>query len=179
MAKKKQLINLLPREGFDTTFQGRALAWALSSFRIIVIVTELVVMTAFLSRFFLDAQNSDLSEEIQQKQSLISANQSFEKEFKAVQNKLDLYKTVTSSKINSADVIEAVVNSLPGDVYLDSIVIAGNNISVIGVSSNTQSVQQFIVNLESKDPVSSVNLGSVEKGSVDSDLIKFSVGGQI
>ncbi len=176
---KKQSINLLPREGFDSTIQGRLLAWALSSFRIIVIVTELVVMIAFMSRFFLDAQNADLTEEIQDKQSLISANQSFEKEFRLTQNKLRLYKEVTTSNSKNTNVMDAVVTSLPSDVYLDSIVITSESVSVVGVSSSTQSIQQLIVNLESKEFVSNVNLGSVERESAGSELLKFKIGGEV
>lgn len=176
---KKQSINLLPREGFDSTIQGRLLAWALSSFRIIVIVTELVVMIAFMSRFFLDAQNADLTEEIQDKQSLISASQSFEKEFRSTQDKLKLYKEVTKSNSKNTNVIDAVVTSLPSDVYLDSIIITGDKVSVVGISSSAQSIQQLIVNLESKDPVSNVNLGSVGRESIDSQLLKFSIGGDV
>ena len=62
-AHKKQQVNLLPEKGFTSTTTGRVLTWILSTFRIIVIVTEIIVMIAFLSRFWLDAQNTDLSEE--------------------------------------------------------------------------------------------------------------------
>ncbi|MFC1649408.1 PilN domain-containing protein [Patescibacteria group bacterium] len=179
MAKTKHSINLLPREGFDSTVQGRIMAWALSSFRIIVIVTEIVVMIAFISRFFLDAQNADLTEEIQKKTSLISANQSFEKEFKTTQEKLSLYKDATSVRSVPTEVIDAVVKSLPSDISLDGIVITKNDISVVGISPSTQSIQQLIINLESKDPVFDVNLESVERENIDSELLSFSIRGQV
>ena len=83
---KKEEINLLPQKGFASTTAGRILAWILSTFRIIVIVTEIIVMVAFLSRFWLDAQNTDLDEEITQKQALIAASLGFEKRFKQTQS---------------------------------------------------------------------------------------------
>ena len=61
---KKKNINLLPKEEFDASVVGRLLRWAMGTFRIIVIITEMIVMAAFLSRFWLDAQNSDLNDEI-------------------------------------------------------------------------------------------------------------------
>ena len=53
MSARKEEINLLPQKGFEATTAGRILAWILSTFRIIVIITELLVMVAFLSRFWL------------------------------------------------------------------------------------------------------------------------------
>ena len=63
-AKKEPEINLLPQEEFEGSVIGRILKWGLSTFRIIVIIVEMVVMAAFLSRFWLDAKNSDLNEDI-------------------------------------------------------------------------------------------------------------------
>ena len=72
MAKNKS-INLLPQEEFDASIFGRTLKWAMGTFRIIVIITEMVVMGAFLSRFWLDAQNSDLDNSIKIASAQISA----------------------------------------------------------------------------------------------------------
>jgi hypothetical protein len=41
---KNKAINLLPQEEFDISIIGRTLKWAMGTFRIIVIVTEIVVM---------------------------------------------------------------------------------------------------------------------------------------
>ena len=64
--KKSSRINLLPQEEFAASTLGRILAWILSTFRILVIMTELIVILAFLSRFWLDARTTDLNEEIKQ-----------------------------------------------------------------------------------------------------------------
>ena len=82
-ARKKQAqVNLLPQEEFAGTTFGRTLRWAMSSFRIIVIATEMIVMLTFLSRFWLDARNADLNDLIKQKSAVLSASADFEKEFK-------------------------------------------------------------------------------------------------
>src|SRR5512144_1767398 len=96
MAKSKS-INLLPQEEFENSVLGRILRWATGSFRVIVIITEMVVMGAFLSRFWLDAQNSDLNDSIQIKSAQISAQKDFENQFRQIQKKLDIYKGISKS----------------------------------------------------------------------------------
>src|SRR3989304_6667942 len=99
-ARKKSThqINLLPQEQFAASTSGRILAWALSTFRIIVIITELVVILAFLSRFFLDAQNADLSEQIEQKSGIVAASSDFEKTFRQTQKKLEIFSVLTDQE---------------------------------------------------------------------------------
>ena len=62
----KKDINLLPREEFEQKTVGRFLIWALTVGRWIVIVTELIVITAFLSRFKLDRDLANLYEKIRE-----------------------------------------------------------------------------------------------------------------
>ncbi len=58
--KNQQLINLLPQEEFAVSTLGRILAWLMSTFRYIVIAVEMVVMLAFLSRFWLEWNTHDV-----------------------------------------------------------------------------------------------------------------------
>jgi len=85
---KSKQINLIPQDEFESSNFGRILKWALSTFRIVVIVTELIVMSAFLSRFWLDAKNSDLNEEINVNKSQIIAYKDIETEFRSLQKNL-------------------------------------------------------------------------------------------
>jgi len=55
-AKKEKPINLLPKDSFAETTLGRVITWFLGTFRIMVIAVELVVVAAFLSRFWLDSK---------------------------------------------------------------------------------------------------------------------------
>ena len=114
---KKKNINLLPKEEFDASVVGRLLGWAMGTFRIIVIITEMVVMTAFLSRFWLDAKNSDLNDEIRLKSSQISVQKDFEIGFRNLQKKLAIYEALGKDKKRS-DVITKVTGKIPADVSL-------------------------------------------------------------
>src|SRR5687767_5886225 len=117
---KNKSINLLPQEEFDASIVGRVLKWAMGTFRIIVIITEMIVMAAFLSRFWLDAQNSDLNEQIKVKTAQISAQADFEKQFKNLQARLNIVKLITQAAPTTTK-IDLVATKTPQDIILTSI----------------------------------------------------------
>lgn len=156
--KTRQQINLIPEKSFENTTLGRVLAWILSTFRIIVIVTEIIVMVAFLSRFWLDAQNSDLKEKIEEKKAYLTASQNFEKEFKDTQKRLEVYAQNVQSSGNLSKSVSTIVSYLPADLFLNSLTYSEKQIDVTGYTPNEKSIQQFIANLNGS--------GLFEKSSV-------------
>ena len=173
--KKQRLINLLPSEEFAVTTTGRILSWALSTFRYIVIVTELVVILAFISRFWLDAQNADLAEEIEQKQSLIASSKDFEREFIEVQKRLIIYKTLTSDSVSFSKIFSDISVNIPEDVLLSKISLSGESLTVDGLSPSERSIVQFAVNLEKNAGYPKTTLKSVETNRNDPSLLEFSL----
>src|SRR3989344_5652085 len=106
--EKQKLINLLPQEEFTASTLGRILTWLLSSFRIIVIVSEMVVMGAFVSRFWLDAKNADLSDDIEQKQAVVTSFSDFEQQFRSIQKKLLIFSSLSKSSEAPSQTIETL-----------------------------------------------------------------------
>lgn len=157
---KNKPINLLPQEEFEASTMGRILRWAMGSFRIIVIVTEMVVMGAFLSRFWLDAENSDLNDEIRIKNAQISAQGEFEKEFRGLQSKLFIIKSLSSEK-KSADKISSVTSRIPSDVILSSFSIDGSSMQVKGLGNSELGISQFVSNLKNEKGFKNVELVSL------------------
>lgn len=144
---KNKAINLLPLEEFNASTTGRILKWATGTFRIIVIITEMVVMAAFLSRFWLDAQNSNLNNSIRAKSAQISAQAELEKQFTNIQSKLNIYKNIGQSN-NASSLIENVINKVPVNITLTRILIEKETISVHGVSLSDWDTNQFISSLK-------------------------------
>jgi len=173
--KKHTLINLLPSEEFAISTTGKLISWALSTFRFIVIVTELVVILAFISRFWLDAQNANLREEIEQKQSLIAASSDFEKEFREVQKRLIIYKTLSQNQSSLSDIFSKISSNIPEDVLLSSLNINEGNLRITGLSPNEKSIVQFAVNLKKNAGYPKTTLGSVKTNQEDSSLLEFNL----
>ena len=179
MSARKIQINLLPERGFETTTTGRVLAWILSTFRVIVIVTEIIVMFAFLSRFWLDAQNTDLTEELEQKQAALMASTNLEKNFKATQVRLEIFKEMLVKEGKSTDLVKTATDYLPDDLYLSAVVVELPKVILEGNTPNEQSIQQFTVNLNSSRLFKELGITKIKTNSTDPGLLDFQIAGQL
>lgn len=160
MPKNQKLINLLPQEEFEASVTGRVLRWTMTTFRYIVIVTEMIVMGAFLSRFWLDAKNADLSDSLKTKSAQIQAQSDFEKTFRDFQSRLSiLFQLDTRSK--PTEIVGKIISKLPTDVTLASISYQNDTISLKGVSGSEIGAAQFIANLKGDKSFKKVTLGQI------------------
>lgn len=168
---KKRYINLLPQEEFESSTAGRILKWAASTFRTIVIVVEVVVMGAFLSRFWLDSQNSDLSQNIKILSAQISAQADAETKFREVQSKLDIYNKISSNP-SLASLMETAVTNTPPNVTLTRISVENGNIEIRGSSLSDIEIRQFVIRL-SASKFNSVELKQISSSEVDPGITNF------
>ncbi|MBL7036352.1 PilN domain-containing protein [Candidatus Microgenomates bacterium] len=173
-AKKKKNINLLPSEEFKSSSWGRVLKWVLTTFRVMVIVCEMVVMGAFLSRFWLDAKNSDLNEEINVVKAQVLAYEPVETEFRSLQKKLSIANELYSEQKISA-IIDTLGQYLPPDVLLNTVSFVDKSIQIKSSSFSEKSIIQFIVNLESTELFDEITLSQISSGSEDESYITFTI----
>lgn len=171
--KKRGQINLLPQEEFKASTPGRILAWLMSTFRYIVIITEMVVMGAFLSRFWLDAESNDLNDVITQKTAIIESSSEFENDFKTAQSQLKIVSELTGGDANSA--LLAISSHLPQDVVLTAYSLTGNSVKAQGISSSERSIAQFIANLQSNENLSEISLTQLDTDGNNVALLNFSI----
>lgn len=173
---KKQLeVNLLPQEEFDSSTKGRILHWLLGAFRYIIIVTELIVVMAFISRFYFDSKLADLNDEIEQKSAYITSQKPLEDNFRQTQTRLNIFGEMSSPSNKVSPILEDVVNRLPSDVSLTQLSIDEKNMALIQAETLSDlSIQQFLVNLSSSPNFQNVSLTQVESRS-DSPEIKFTI----
>lgn len=171
---KNKTINLLPQEEFETSTLGRVLKWAMGTFRIIVIVTELVVMGAFLSRFWLDAQNSDLNDSIGIKSAQISAQSDFEKQFRSIQNKLNIFTSLANEPQPSGK-LNIISSKVPPDIVLSGISIGDTSAQLKGTAGSEVGIAQFLSNLQTEKTLKTVELGSLSTTENNALLTVFTL----
>lgn len=175
MAKnKKSLINLLPQEEFDVSVVGRVLKWAMGTFRIIVIITEVIVMGAFLSRFWLDAQNSDLNDTIAIKTAQITSQSNFENQFRAIQNKLSIFKQLAAAP-KPSDRIGDLASRMPADIVISGMSVQDSSAELKGTSASELGIAQFVSNLQDDKLLKNVDLGSLGSSPDNESLTVFTV----
>lgn len=174
-APKNKKINLLVQEGFEHSQIGKVLSWLLSAGRAIVIVTELVVITAFLSRFWLDRQLTDLLEENQAKKAQVEASATFEKDLRDLQARLTAVKEFEQIKLSPTAYVREITKTLSAEVVLTDISYSEGVFSVSGTSLNEAGIAGLIKNLEPSEKFSNVSLASISLDKNTTNLIKFSL----
>ncbi len=171
---KSDLINLLPQEEFATSTMGRILAWLLSSFRTIVIISEMIVMAAFLSRFWLDAKNNDLKDSITQRQAVVSSYATLEKNFRTAQKKLSIFALVADPKPNQHSIVETSGSILPSDMTMTSISFSNKDVSFKGTSGSEKSIASYTASLKNTNLFSELAISQVNYDP-EKSLLNFEI----
>lgn len=176
-ARKKRTtkINLLPQEEFAVSTMGRVLRWLLSTFRYLVITTEMIVIIAFISRFYFDSRTTDLDDEIKQKQQVIASYEDLEEDFRNAQLKLSIFENLTGNSSKTSAFLEEISSKLPNDIQLYRLSFNNDNtMNVEAASISEQSISQLIKALENSQLLENVTLVSIES-KADSIFLFFTL----
>ena len=117
----KRSINLLPRDAFESSTLGVILAWALVFGKWAVILTQLVVMGAFLYRFSLDRNLTDLRKSIASNASVIKSYEQVERDFILAPKQVNQAKLALSSQETLLKVLANLEKITPRDVWYDQL----------------------------------------------------------
>lgn len=174
-APKRREINLLAKRGFEYSLLGKVLSWALSAGRVIVIITELVVIAAFLSRFWLDRTLTDLNEQNAALKNQVEAFSSFETEFRQAQERLTLYKNLTGSQTKYSETVKEFASLLPVEIALTGISLSPEGVEIKGKSLSESGLAGFINSLGKAKTIKDVKLTDLSLETKEQQLISFSL----
>lgn len=167
-------INLLPREGFgENTPLGRMLTWATTYGRYIMVLTELLVLIAFVSRFSLDRRLTDLNEEIAQKQIILEVNSQLENEIRTVQGQLTQIKNLITEQTAPTEILTFLQTILPTDVFLKSVDMSKNKISITAQAGTTEGFSAFLNSLTTNKKISKIEITNIKKQALKGIEFQF------
>jgi len=153
------------------SFWGRFLKWSLTAGRYIIILTELVVIMAFMSRFKLDHDLSDLNDAILGKQALLEASTNTEKVLRLTQARLSLIDQKLKISPVPSEVISKITSFLPAGTTLNSTTLVASDLTLDITTVSEAGIRTFVQALLADKMFKSVDLTSVISDS-ESD-IKF------
>lgn len=156
-------INLLGQEDLQFSPWGRILTWSTTYGRYIMILTEIVVLLAFISRFSLDRKLTDLKEEIAQKQAIIEANSSFENELLSLQDRMKSIKSLAGEQNLPRDLVEELQRVLPPDVHFESFTLNERSLTLKTTAATTAGFSQFVSNILGSAYLERVEIGEIKK----------------
>lgn len=176
MAAQQSSINLLGSQAPDTSVFGRIMGWISTFGRYIMVLTEVVVLGAFVSRFTLDRKLTDLNEEIAQKQEILEVNKDLEDRIRTIQQQLLETKTIIQSQSAPIVSLGILQRTIPLGTYIQASSLQNSRISLDLTSLSIESFNQFLVNLSATKELTSVQISDISK---DQEGITFSLNGSV
>lgn len=159
MAKKSPSINLLKDQG---SLVDRFVNWSLSVGRVVVIVTEVIALLAFLYRFSLDRQLIDIHSKIRQEQAVLGYLKENENTYRNLQNRITLSAKFTKEGKEKIQTLKDLVTFAQNSVSFNNITIQEDKIRIDANGSSVNSVSDFVKRLKEYQKVSTVIIDKIE-----------------
>jgi len=156
--KQSQSIDFLQPSYSPTDIWSNAYIWLTNVGKYLLIAVEVLVLGVFFSRFILDRQNNDLTEEVNAKITLLS-NESWQKNAAAYENYQYLLSDIKIIKdkqiINSVKVSE-LISGIPSSLHLSSFGFSANKITLRLTSNSLNSIKDYESSLKNNPNYSNV-----------------------
>lgn len=179
MAARRREIELVPKEEWEKRPLGQFLKWTLTIGRYIVIITELIVILAFLSRFKLDRDLTDLYEEIRQKQAIIESASDLESDFRFLQKGLATIQNLEETQLGAARVLEELAHLTPLDVSFSDLSSTSEEISFSATALSEAGMATFLNKLKTSDRFKDLNLSQVSLDTAKEIGIQFKLSARL
>ena len=168
--KKVDPINLLPSlQIASSDVKNRVLLWLVSTFRKIVIFTEVIVVICLGIRFYLDARSNELNSKISSGSDILTSFAPFEKDFRNTQNKLTAFAFVDGQS-DFVSEVSKISSSLTPDMLLTSINYSQTGFVLNGETLSENSILQFMSNLKSSGAFVDISLTNLQKLQTDGSI---------
>lgn len=158
--KKSISINLSgkPKDSTTSVFYK----WAIQTGRVIIIITELVALSALFYRFVIDRQIADLNDQIDRQILYIRNQEASENEFRATQEKLATIKQIKSDTDAKIEIMNKILNTANTGVFsTNNLNVNKNIISLDGLSSAIFPINNFVEELKTHPYITSISIDEI------------------
>jgi hypothetical protein len=160
MAKAAQSINLLQVKG--EPFLDKFLRWTLSVGRTIVILTEVIALSAFIYRFSIDRRIVDLSDEIKQKQLIMGQLDRPERLYRNLQARLAEAKRLEQSGPATPELLNDIITLAQGRILFNSLSVSDTTIKINGSTPSTAQLNFFIKELREQPKIAKISIDRLD-----------------
>ncbi len=138
------------------------ISWSLTIGRLIVILTEVLALSAFIYRFGLDRQLVNLHDRIVQEQAIVSFLKKNETTYRNLQDRLSLAQKVTAAQDNNIQIYDEVKSLIPTDFDVQNFTFSLDSIKITAATSSVASLGDFVNAVKNNSEVSSVSIDDIE-----------------
>lgn len=153
-------INLVKNK--QTPLFDRFINWALTVGRLIVIITEVVAVAAFVYRFSLDERLIDLNDAIKQKQNIVSALKNDENKFRNLQDRIALASSFSEKSSKTNEIIVGIVNLIPEGVRINDLTLNKDRVNISVNIGSVSSLKEFVDPLKNHPKIKSISIDNIE-----------------
>lgn len=160
MVKKSPAINLLGNSSGN--YVDRFVNWALSVGRVVVILTEVIALSAFLYRFSLDRQLIDLHSKIKQEQAVITYLKENEDTYRNLQNRLLLSTTLSKTGADKVDTLKDIIAFTPLGVSFNNITVQEDRVRIEAFAASASPLSDLVKEFKNYPKISNVIVEKIE-----------------
>lgn len=172
MVKKSASINLIKKDKGETINQ--ITNWAQTIGRILIIVVQIITLSALVYRFFLDNQLRNIHTKIKQDQQVLESLKSNEATYRNLQERLDLIASVSDRGGENVKIFKDIVGLAPIGMSFSNVTLAENGIRIEANVSSIYPLSIFINSLKKYNNIDSVSINKIEN-KTSSALITVSI----
>ena len=158
MQKNPASINLLKQQ---RSLIDRFIGWALTVGRLLVIITEVVALSAFIYRFSLDRQLIDLHSKITQEQAIVNYLKDNEKTYRNLQDRLSLASTYSTLGVNRYQVFKDIASFAPLGMSFNNLSLYEDRIRVDANVDSVSSLSIFVNAIKNYSKIDSVSIDQI------------------
>jgi len=160
MVKKSPAINLLKDQSGN--YVDRFVNWALSVGRVVVILTEVIALSAFLYRFSLDRQLIDLHTAIKQKQAVVIYLKENEETYRNLQNRLSLSTNLSKTGAEKTDTLKDIIAFTPVGVTFNSIAVQEDRVRIEAFAASASPLSDLVKAFKNYSKILNVIVEKIE-----------------
>lgn len=160
--QKNDSININLAKNRGAPLVDRVINFALSIGRILIILTELIALSAFLYRFTLDRTLVNLHDRIVQKQAIVKLLHDNEVAFRNLQDRLSLSSAIIQQSSQFPKYLTDIIGFAPFDMQISSIAVASDGIRIQATVQSVDSLTNFVNKLKTYPPISTVSLDRID-----------------
>jgi hypothetical protein len=136
--------------------------WVLTVGRLIVIITEIVAVIAFIYRFSLDEKLVNLHSAIKQKQNIVSILRNDESKYRNLQDRIALAASFSEKGAKASQAITDIISLIPSQTIVNNLIINKDKATININTSSVLSLADFINSLKNYNGIKSISIDNIE-----------------
>lgn len=145
-----------------------ALKWIFNAGKIIIIITELIALSALGYRFIVDRQIIDLHDQIKKQELFVQSQKEKENKYRDIQSRLSFIKLITEESQAKIQVMNTILTLLKnGNISTTNLIVNQNFIEINGTATTVVAINNFVDTLKNSPSIVSISiddLSSSEQG---------------